>query len=249
MSFARRPRWWPPPTWIAPGLVLLGLAVACATGSRANDTSAPSPASSSAPKLTPTPAPTPTPLAEVDVDAAAAEASAPTPEPEPLPFDDEQLARIMAVQSIVAAAAAEHEVDPALINALIWVESKFQRRARGPAGAQGLMQLMPKTAGAMAKRLGRKRNSYDPDFNIHAGTLLLSRLLDRFEGDVGLALAGYNRGGGTVSKWVATGAPLPEGVQGFIARVLEAHAWFERMPPAPTTRTSARPRAGSASPR
>ena len=117
-----------------------------------------------------------------------------------------------------------------LINALIWVESKFERKAKGPAGAQGLMQLMPKTAQAMAKLLGRKRNSYDPDFNIHAGTLLLSRLLARFDGDVGLALAGYNRGGGTVSKWIAAEQEFPEGVQTFVARVLEAQAWFQQLP-------------------
>lgn len=160
----------------------------------------------------------------------------PEPEPEPTvdpelaphPFSEDQLERILAVQEIVAAAATEHGVDPALINGLIWVESKFEPKAKGPAGARGLMQLMPKTAAAMAERLGRKRDYYNPDFSIHAGTLLLSRLLDRFDGDETLALAGYNRGGGTVSKWVAAGEPLPEGAQHFTERVLEAKSWFER---------------------
>ncbi|WP_219907927.1 lytic transglycosylase domain-containing protein [Enhygromyxa salina] len=181
-----------------------------------------------------------TPLIELDADTLAA-ASKPKPKVA-LPFDAEQLERIYAVQDIVAAASAAHGVDPALINALIWVESKFDRRARGPAGAQGLMQLMPKTAGAMAERLGRRRDSYNPDFNIHAGTLLLSRLLDRFEGDVTLALAGYNRGGGTVSKWVAAGEPLPAGAQGFADRVLEARGWFERLPSSPKRRPAATPK-------
>jgi soluble lytic murein transglycosylase-like protein len=153
----------------------------------------------------------------------------PEPEPlEPLPFSDAQLERILAVQPIVAAAAAEHGVEPALINGVIWVESKFDPRARGPAGAQGLMQLMPKTAGAMAAKLGRKRNSYDPDFNIHAGTLLLARLLARFDGDPSLALAAYNRGTGVVAGWVAAGEPLPERTQGFVDRVLTARGWFAR---------------------
>ena len=218
----------------------LGFALACAAGAappaaspepdtHASEASAPagtsdaSPASASLVE--------PAPLQELD--AAAMEAPEPEPEPEPLPFDDEQLERIYAVQDIVAAAASAHGVEPALINGLIWVESKFERKARGPAGAQGLMQLMPKTAGAMAKRLGRKRNSWDPDFNIHAGTLLLSRLLHRFEGDERLALAGYNRGGGTVSKWVAAGEDFPDGVETFVERVLRAKAWFERLPPAP----------------
>jgi soluble lytic murein transglycosylase-like protein len=181
-----------------------------------------------APAPEPTPAPThvaPAPLTELDADAIAA-----LPEPaEPPPFDADMLAKIAAVQAIVAAAAAEHGVDPALINAVIYVESKFDRKARGPGGSQGLMQLMPKTAAELAKQLGRARNSYDADFNIHAGTLLLAKLLKRFDGDLTLALAGYNRGSGTVAKWVAAGQPLPEGTQGFVARVLTAKAWFERM--------------------
>jgi soluble lytic murein transglycosylase-like protein len=94
------------------------------------------------------------------------------------------------------------------------------------------MQLMPKTATAMAERLDRKRSPYDPDFNIHAGTLLLSRLLDRFDGDVTLALAAYNRGAGTVAKWVAAGEPLPERTQAFVDRVLEARGWFTQPLPA-----------------
>ena len=94
------------------------------------------------------------------------------------------------------------------------------------------MQLMPKTASSLAKRLGRKRASWDPDFNVHAGTLMLSRLLARFGGDVRLALAGYNRGGGTVSSWVANNEALPEGAEKFVLRVLAAQALFQRLPPA-----------------
>ncbi len=174
----------------------------------------------------------PEPVPLVEVSAAAMEPLPAPPPREPAPFDDEQLARILAVQNIVNAAAAEHGVEPALVNGLIWVESKFEPRARGPAGARGLMQLMPKTAGAMAKKLGRKRASYDPDFNIHAGTLLLSRLLRRFDGDVSLALAAYNRGSGIVAGWVAAGEPMPARTQAFVDRVLEACAWFEQ--PLPT---------------
>jgi soluble lytic murein transglycosylase-like protein len=242
---AALPRRW----WL--GLCALALATACAASSRSSR----DPSADDEPKLThtepapsdehPTPTPEteppePAPLAELDAEAVAA-AAPPEPDPEPLPFDEEQLARIYAVQDIVAAASAAHGVEPELINALIWVESKFERRARGPAGAQGLMQLMPRTAGAMAKRLDRKRRSYDPDFNIHAGTLLLSRLLERFDGDVRLALAGYNRGGGTVSKWIAAGEPLPEGVEKFVERVLRAKAWFDRLPPEPAPASEAAP--------
>src|SRR5690606_20236501 len=153
-------------------LIGLGLAVACAAGSRAYEQSAP-PLAGAEPTDEPDElSPEPTPM--VEISAAAME---PVPALEPPPFDAAQLQRIVAVQDIVAAAATEHGVEPALINGVIWVESKFDPRARGPGGSQGLMQLMPKTAEGMAKQLGRKRASYDPDFNIHAGTLLLSRLL------------------------------------------------------------------------
>jgi soluble lytic murein transglycosylase-like protein len=203
------------------GLIGLGGAGACATAqtSRAPVVQASTPEPASPSEATSEPAP----LVEISPEAMVV----PPPEPRaPAPFDAKQLARIVAVQDIVAAAAAAHEVDPALINGLIWVESKFEPRARGPAGAQGLMQLMPNTAGAMAKQLGRKRASYDPDFNIHAGTLLLARLLRRFDGDVALALAAYNRGSGIVAGWVAAGEPLPERTQAFVDRVLTAREWF-----------------------
>jgi soluble lytic murein transglycosylase-like protein len=234
----------PPRRWWL-GLGVLALAIACVAPSRASEPTI-APPSTSQPELDqPDHEPAVTPLIELDADAIAA--LEPKPD-EPLPFDDEQLERIYAVQDIVAAASAAHGVEPALINALIWVESKFERRARGPAGAQGLMQLMPKTAGAMAKLLDRKRDSYDPDFNIHAGTLLLSRLLARFEGDETLALAGYNRGGGTVSNWIATGEGLPEGAQGFADRVLRAKSWFERLPSGPPKRQGAPAPASSSKP-
>ena len=211
--------------WIA----AIGLAFACVGTPHASTIAPVEPEQATTPAAALEPAPVevqPTPLTELDADAIAA---LPEPaKPEPAPFDEAMRARIAAVQPIVAAAAAAYGVEPALINAVIYVESKFDRKARGPAGAQGLMQLMPKTASALAKQMGRSRNSYDPDFNIHAGTLLLSQLLKRFDGDLTLALAGYNRGSGTVAKWVAAGEPLPEGTQGFVNRVLKAKAWFEQ---------------------
>lgn len=210
--------------------VSLGFAVALACVAGTQQQPPPEPVLESTPE--PIASPEPVPLVEIAAAAMEPVAVAPPPPAEPPPFDDEQLERIYAVQEIVAAAATEHGVEPALINGVIWVESKFDARARGPGGSQGLMQLMPKTAAGMAKLLGRKRASYDPDFNIHAGTLLLSRLLDRFDGDVSLALAAYNRGSGIVAGWVASGEPLPERTQGYVDRVLEARAWFDQPLPA-----------------
>lgn len=87
-------------------------------------------------------------------------------------------------------------VDPRFIHAVIWQESKYDRDARSHAGAQGLMQLMPATA----KRFGCD-DLEDPEKNIEAGTKYLGWLLKRFDGNVELALAGYNAGEGAVDKY------------------------------------------------
>jgi soluble lytic murein transglycosylase-like protein len=86
-------------------------------------------------------------------------------------------------------------VDPRLIHAVIWQESKYKPAAVSHAGAQGLMQLMP----AAAQRFGcADRN--DAESNVKAGTKYLRWLLKRFDGNVTLALAAYNAGEGNVDK-------------------------------------------------
>ena len=87
-------------------------------------------------------------------------------------------------------------VDPRFIHAVIWQESKYKQFAKSHAGAQGYMQLMPDTA----KRFGCEDPS-DPAQNIQAGAKYLKWLLKRFDGNVGLALAGYNAGEGSVDKY------------------------------------------------
>ena len=89
-----------------------------------------------------------------------------------------------------------HGVDPRFIHAVIWQESKYKNQARSHAGAQGLMQLIPATA----ERFGCE-DVYDPAANIEAGTKYLRWLLKRFDGNVELALAGYNAGEGAVDKY------------------------------------------------
>lgn len=93
--------------------------------------------------------------------------------------------------------SAEREgLDPRFVHAVIWQESKYVVDARSHAGAQGLMQLMPATA----KRFGCE-DPTDPKDNIAAGTKYLHWLLKRFDGNVELALAGYNAGEGSVDKY------------------------------------------------
>ena len=86
-------------------------------------------------------------------------------------------------------------VDPRLLHAVIWQESKYKNAAVSHAGAQGLMQLMPATAARF-----KCENRADAKANIEAGTKYLRFLLKRFNGDVTLALAGYNAGEGNVDK-------------------------------------------------
>lgn len=91
--------------------------------------------------------------------------------------------------------AAEQNLESKLVRAVIEVESGFNPRAVSHRGAQGLMQLMPSTA----RRLGVE-DPFDPEQNVKAGTRELRRLLDRYAGDLVLALAAYNAGQGAVDR-------------------------------------------------
>ena len=100
------------------------------------------------------------------------------------------------IDRIIFETGEREGVDPRFIHAVIWQESKYNPTARSHAGAQGLMQLMP----AAAERFGCEDRN-DPESNIKAGTKYLRWLLKRFDGDVELALAGYNAGEGSVDKY------------------------------------------------
>ena len=98
--------------------------------------------------------------------------------------------------SIVHEKAANYDLDPSLIKAVIKTESNWNNRAVSRAGAKGLMQLMPGTAMDM-----NVRNPFDPEENIEGGTKYLKFLLEKFNGDLTLALAAYNAGPKTVEKF------------------------------------------------
>ncbi len=103
--------------------------------------------------------------------------------------------RRRAFDAIIADAAERHSIDPALVKAVIRTESDFFADARSPKGALGLMQLMPATA-----RKHSVDRVFDPRDNIEGGTRHLRLLLDQYNGNVRLALAAYNAGGGAVSR-------------------------------------------------
>ncbi len=97
---------------------------------------------------------------------------------------------------VIYRAGERHGVDPRLLHAVIWQESKYKLKAKSGAGAQGYMQLIPATAARFDCQ-----NVYDAAQNIEAGTKYLRWLLERFDGNIALALAGYNAGEGAVDKY------------------------------------------------
>jgi hypothetical protein len=96
---------------------------------------------------------------------------------------------------IIDKASEQHNIDPALIKAIIMAESSYNPRAVSPKGAVGLMQLMPSTAESLGVA-----NSYNPEQNVQGGTKYFRKLIDQLDGDIKLALAAYNAGLARVKK-------------------------------------------------
>lgn len=124
-----------------------------------------------------------------------------------------------AFNDLILSNAQAQGVDPALVRAVIHAESSFNPDAVSPAGARGLMQLMPATAA----RFGVSQ-IYDPEENIRGGVTYLRFLLDKFNGDMRLAAAGYNAGEGAVMKY--GGVPPYDETTNYVARVMDLHGQY-----------------------
>jgi len=109
--------------------------------------------------------------------------------------------------------ARKYDVDPALVAAVVETESRFHRTARSPVGAQGLMQLMPRTG----HWLGAK-NLYDPEQNVDAGVKYLKYLQGRFDGNLKNAIAAYNAGEGNVERY--GGVPPFQETRSYVKKVM-----------------------------
>lgn len=129
-----------------------------------------------------------------------------------------------ALWSSVAGAAQTHRIDSALVLAVMAVESGCNLKARSKRGALGLMQIMPSTA----KWLGVKDPSH-PDENIAGGAKYLSMMVDRFGGNIQLAVAAYNAGPAAVMK---SGNAIPQNkeTQEYVRRVLLVYRELQRDP-------------------
>ena len=117
------------------------------------------------------------------------------------------------VDSFIVESGKRNSVDPLLLYSIMHQESSFKQRAMSYKGARGLMQLMPPTA----LRFG-VRNIWDPKQNIEGGARYMRFLLDLFDGDVRLALAGYNAGEGAVMKYGYKVPPYSE-TQEYVRRI------------------------------
>ena len=144
-------------------------------------------------------------------------------------------------EDVIRQQARDKNLDPALVAAVIYRESKF-RDVTSDAGAKGLMQILPGTAEFIAHRSGgtefEVRDLADPQINISYGSWYLRYLLDRYDGSEPLALAAYNAGHGTVDGWLADAAandrefkvadiPYPE-TRAYVSKVLDARRDYRR---------------------
>ncbi len=128
------------------------------------------------------------------------------------------------LEALVDQNAQSQAVDPALVKAIIANESGFNASATSSVGAQGLMQLMPGTASALGVT-----DAYDPAQNVAGGTKYIRQLLDRFNGDVRLAVAAYNAGPGAVEKY--GGVPPYAETQNYVQNVLASYAKYRSAAP------------------
>ena len=135
-------------------------------------------------------------------------------------------------EQIVRGHARNYRLDPALVAAVIYQESKFRADAKSSSGAIGLMQLLPGTAEGIAVHTGGSKfvasDLYDPEINVRYGSWYLRHLLDKY-GNERLALAAYNAGQENVDRWRRNGQDIqfPE-TRAYVARIERLKGIYRR---------------------
>lgn len=127
------------------------------------------------------------------------------------------------LEQAIFEAAATYNLEPALVAAIIQVESGFNPFARSRTGAMGLMQLMPATA-----RMLGVHSPFDPVQNIFGGARYLRKLLNRFKGNMILAIAAYNAGPGAVMRYGRTIPPYSE-TRKYVPKVVHYYKKFAQV--------------------
>jgi soluble lytic murein transglycosylase len=137
----------------------------------------------------------------------------------------------------IRAGAARYDLDPALVAAVVYAESRFDQYARSTQGAIGLMQILPATADQIADESGgvtfTTADLEDPRINVRYGSYYLRQALDAYDGDLRAAVASYNAGMGAVDEWLTPARkegrrlrlddiPYAE-TKAYVKKVLEAH--------------------------
>jgi soluble lytic murein transglycosylase len=135
-------------------------------------------------------------------------------------------------EEIVRGHARNYELDPALLAAVIYQESKFEADARSDSGAIGLMQLLPNTAKGIAIHTGgsafRVADLYDPEINVRYGAWYLRHLIRKY-GDEQTALAAYNAGQTNVDRWRREGRGIQfSETRAYVERVAELKKIYRR---------------------
>ena len=124
---------------------------------------------------------------------------------------------------LIQKASDKYKVDYSLVKAVIKAESNFNHKAVSPKGAQGLMQLMPKTASTL-----QVKDSFEPESNIEGGVKYLRYLMNVYNGHLPLALAAYNAGEKAVARY--GGIPPYAETKGYVKRVLSLYKQYSAEP-------------------
>jgi soluble lytic murein transglycosylase-like protein len=125
--------------------------------------------------------------------------------------------------ALIVNTALQYDLEPSFVKAVVHIESAFDRYAVSPAGAMGLMQLMPGTAAIYSMT----SNHFDPSKNIEVGVRHLRDLMDRYDQDKTLSLAAYNAGVGAVAKY--QGVPPYDETVNYVEKVMSLYNKYKKI--------------------